>query len=303
MGDDPVDDCVEFDVPPPLVAPPFIAPELFQNIDFATRKQRLAKIIETDIVPRLITLHAETGHVAAVDRECPSRHEVATLAKMMISSDIGLSSKYVSELKDRGLSMEGLFVNLLEPTARYLGTMWENDECDFIDVTLGVAQLQQLLSMFNASFSEPSLIEKRRICMMTIGDEKHSFGVSMVEKFLRAGGWRVHSERGAILGQVPSLMTTDWFAVAGLTIGTQERLDDLAAIIRSIRQNSLNPCIGIMVGGPPFSEHPELAARVGADATAIDAPTAVLLAQKLFDIGAKANWQDALSQTGSHATG
>jgi hypothetical protein len=33
--------------------------------------------------------------------------------------------------------------------------------------------------------------------------------------------------------------------------------------------------------------------RVGADATAIDAPTAVLLAQKLFDLGAKASGQAA----------
>ncbi len=294
MDDDLNDDIVDLNVMPlQIVAPPFIAPDILQHVDFSVRKQKLAKIIETDIVPRLLTLHSETGHAAGVDPECPAKNEVATLARMMIDSDIGLSSNYISELKDRGLSMEGLFVNLLEPTARYLGTMWENDECDFIDVTLGVARLQQLLSMFNCSFSVPAFVEKRRVCMMTIEDEKHSFGVSMVEKFLRAGGWRVHSERGAALGQIPTLMMSDWYAVAGLTIGAEERLDDLAAIIQSIRQHSRNPSIGIMVGGPPFAEHPELAARVGADATAIDAPTAVLLAQKLFDIGAKTNWQDA----------
>jgi len=41
--------------------------------------------------------------------------------------------------------------------------------------------------------------------------------------------------------------------------------------------------IGIMVGGPVFTANPELALEVGADSTAINAPTAVLLAQKLFD--------------------
>jgi len=38
-----------------------------------------------------------------------------------------------------------------------------------------------------------------------------------------------------------------------------------------------------MVGGPMFTANPELASKVGADATAPTAPAAVLVAQKLFD--------------------
>ncbi|MGQ3177612.1 MAG: cobalamin B12-binding domain-containing protein, partial [Blastomonas fulva] len=53
--------------------------------------------------------------------------------------------------------------------------------------------------------------------------------------------------------------------------------------IARIRQQSCNPHIGIMVGGPIFTANPALAAKVGADATAPNAPTAVLIAQKLFD--------------------
>ena len=39
-----------------------------------------------------------------------------------------------------------------------------------------------------------------------------------------------------------------------------------------------------MVGGPVFIKRPELAMRVGADAAAVNAPAAVFLAQKLFDL-------------------
>jgi len=38
-----------------------------------------------------------------------------------------------------------------------------------------------------------------------------------------------------------------------------------------------------MVSGPMFTANPELAGKVGADATAPAAPAAVLVAQKLFD--------------------
>ena len=45
-----------------------------------------------------------------------------------------------------------------------------------------------------------------------------------------------------------------------------------------------NKPIGVMVGGPIFLKHPELAMRVKADAAAVSAPTAVILAQKLLDL-------------------
>ncbi|MHB2165690.1 cobalamin B12-binding domain-containing protein [Alsobacter sp. R-9] len=274
-----------------IVAGPYIAPEILQGVDLPARRQKLARIIESDIVPRLMTLHGGKAQAPSADDARPTVDEVATLARMMIDPDVGPSSNYVSELKGRGLSTERLFLDLLSPTARCLGAMWENDKCDFIDVALGVARLQQVLSAFSASIPAPAVIEKRRVCMMTLGGEGHSFGISMVETFLRAGGWRVDSRRGVELAEIPGLMAGTWHAVAGLTIGTDGSLDELAAIIRSIRQTSCNPCIGIMVGGPPFAEHAELAARVGADATAIDAPTAVLLAQRLFDLGARTNWR------------
>ncbi|GLS64576.1 hypothetical protein GCM10007888_29570 [Methylobacterium oxalidis] len=76
-----------------------------------------------------------------------------------------------------------------------------------------------------------------------------------------------------------------WFGVAGLTLSCETQVDWLAAIIRGVRRASCNRAIGIMVGGPVFSAKPELIAQVGADASAADAPTAVLLAQRLLDLG------------------
>ena len=55
-------------------------------------------------------------------------------------------------------------------------------------------------------------------------------------------------------------------------------------MIKAIRERSCNKSIGVMVGGPVFIKRPELAMRVGADAAAVNAPAAVFLAQKLFDL-------------------
>ena len=63
--------------------------------------------------------------------------------------------------------METLYVELLEPTARHLGEMWDRDECDFIDVTLGVGRLQKLLAIFNDTYSLPQLGDRRVFLMAT----------------------------------------------------------------------------------------------------------------------------------------
>jgi len=57
------------------------------------------------------------------------------------------------------------------------------------------------------------------------------------------------------------------------------------AALKMIREHSCNTPLGVMVGGPIFLKQPELAMRVKADAAAVSAPTAVILAQKLLDLG------------------
>lgn len=278
------------------VAPPFIAAEVLRQINLLEVKHKLARIVDSEIVPHLVSLRG-AAQVAATDGFHPSRDDIAQLARLVLNPDIQLSTEFVQELKDGGLSMERLFVELLEPAARELGRMWDHDECDFVEVTLGVGRLQQMLSLFNSSFDLPALSDKRKVCMIAIANEPHSFGVAMVEKFLWAGGWTVRSERDVTLRQVAPLVRADWFAVVGLTASSDRHLGALAETITAIRRHSRNPAVGIMVGGPPFAARPGLAAEVGADATAANATTAVLLAQKLFDAGASVNWQGSYDRT------
>jgi methanogenic corrinoid protein MtbC1 len=273
----------------------FIAPEIYRRRDVPTRQANLARIVSAEIVPRLLALHSDalptapppTQIIAAL---APGTADITGLADIVLGSDLEAAAAYIVVLRDRGLSLETLFVELLEPTARHLGAMWDRDECDFIDVTLGVARLQKLLAIFNATHILPALDARRCVLMaMTPGDQ-HFFGVTMVEKFLRAGGWRVQAEHEASADELADATARQWFAVAGLTLGAERHLKALRATIAQVRARSLNPAIGIMVGGPLFTANPAMAGEIGADATAPNAPSAVLVAQKLFDQGALAGW-------------
>jgi methanogenic corrinoid protein MtbC1 len=266
----------------------FIAPEIYRLNDLAQRQGQLAQLISSRVIPQLLRLHNDVVPDAPqvdllIEALAPGRADIVGLTDIVLGDDLEAAVSYIMVLRDRGLAMETLFVELLEPTARHLGEMWDRDECDFIDVTLGVSRLQKLLAVFNNSHTAPSLDSRRTVLMaMTPGDQ-HYFGVTMVERFLLASGWKVHTETAATAQEIAGAAQGRWFAVAGLTAGSAQMIESLRATIELLRKTSLNPDIGIMVGGPLFTADPSLAAEVGADATAPNAPAAVLIAQKLFD--------------------
>ncbi len=269
----------------------FIAPDIYQRDDVALRQAKLARIVSSEVVPRLLRLHrevvADAPPVAAlIEALAPSRADVSALADIVLGADLGAAAAYITVLRDRGLTMEALFVELLEPTGRRLGEMWDNDECDFVDVTLGVARLQKLLAIFNETHDEPALDTRRQVLMATMPGDQHHLGVRMVERFLSAAGWQVQTEIPRTVGEILDAARGSWFAVAGFTVGSDRHLAVLRTTISRLRRQSQNPAIGVMVGGPMFTANPGLASEVGADATAPNAPAAVLVAQKLFDLAA-----------------
>src|SRR4051812_20409857 len=87
---------------------------------------------------------------------------------------------------------------------------------------------------------------------------------------------------GSTWQELVGTVRNHWFAVVGLSVSCDSRLDVLASCIHAIRRASRNRAIGVLVGGAVFVEHPELARRIGADATALDGRQAVLQAQNIL---------------------
>ena len=267
----------------------FIAPVVYRRPDVADRQAKLAQLVSQNIIPRLLRLHTEVvpeapAVEALIEALAPTSADITGLADIVLGADLEAAAAYVVVLRDRGLSMETLFIELLEPTARCLGEMWDRDECDFIDVTLGVARLQKLLAVFNDTHCVPSLDARRHVLMAATPGNQHTFGVSMVERFLSAAGWSVQTEMSGNLDDIVDAAKCHWFAIAGLTAGSDSQIEGLTSTIAALRLRSRNKQIKIMVGGPMFTVDPHLAIDVGADGTAVNAPAAVLVAQKLFDL-------------------
>jgi methanogenic corrinoid protein MtbC1 len=258
-----------------------VVPPVAVDVDSpAERYEKLSNITADYTVHRLLELHGQLpdGHAAHV----PGREDVRALAKLVLGPQDDGAAGFLLGLKDRGVSLDDLYLRLLGPTATYLGHLWEQDRIDFVDVTLGVARLQRLVITFEQLDCITDREDKCRILIVGAPGEQHSFGHTIVQRFFRASGWQVWSCVTSDAEEVVRIAGQDWFAIVGFSLSDDTHFRDLRKAILKIRAASLNRDIGVIVGGSSIDRNPDWVAELGADGTAENGAAAVILAKKLL---------------------
>lgn len=252
------------------------------------RLSRLARAIEHEIIPRLMLAHRLVDVcpvMPAVTGQRIGPDDVEDFAKLVLSPDEDLPLACVESLRARGVSTEAIYLDLLAPTARYLGYLWTEDLCDFTEVTVGLGRLQQVLRELSPSFERSGghADNGRRALLLPSPGEQHTFGLVMVGEFFRRAGWQVAGGPWETALDAPAMVGTDWYDLVGFSLGGEVHLDPLRDCISAVRRSSRNRRVAIMVGGPIFIEHPEYLVHVGADALGTDGREAPALAAQLIE--------------------
>ncbi|MBB3905056.1 methanogenic corrinoid protein MtbC1 [Methylobacterium brachythecii] len=247
----------------------------------------LSRLIEGEILPRLMLVHQEAVRPSRllVERR-PTPEQIATFSALLLDPAAEDVTGHVLGLLDGGLSLDGLLLELLTPAARELGRLWEEDECDFVDVTVALGRLHAVArTLCGRLESEAWGPHGRSILLVPCPGETHIFCLSIVASFFREAGWDVTT------GDADSgfdLLRAEWFDVVGLTLSCDVLLPGLADTVRAMRKVSCNRGVRVMVGGPLFVRHPEQLHASGADAMAEDARIAPRIAESLLEKQAQA---------------
>ncbi|NVE94970.1 cobalamin B12-binding domain-containing protein [Altererythrobacter sp. JGD-16] len=209
--------------------------------------------------------------------------EAARFAPLPLVADADELMGKVQTFLDRGVSPESIFVDLLAPSARRLGQLWETDACDFLDVTMGLWRLQEV--MHETARLSPGTIKGRdnppSILLTPIPGETHSFGSLMVEEVFARAGWRSEVLLEPQRSELLKVVAGNSYDVVGLTISCDCLSSNLTDIITAIRSVSKSPSTKVIIGGRMVNAHPELVEQCGADGTATDAISALSLAERI----------------------
>ncbi|MBU2341742.1 MAG: cobalamin B12-binding domain-containing protein [Alphaproteobacteria bacterium] len=250
-------------------------------------------LVEGEIIPRLLLAHCEVQRevhdiggqafdpAAAGGGFEPGETERFSTRPLELEAAELLGE--VEVFLARGVSVESIMVDLLAPSARRLGELWEDDECDFVDVTMGLWRLQEV--MREIALRSPSLVRffsaAPTVLFTPMPGDQHSFGALMVEEIFARSGWEsevlFQPERQELL----AIVAERSLDLVGLTLSCDCPTGTIAELIAAIRAVSPNAETRVIIGGPLVNSDPGLVALVGADGTASDARSALALAQRL----------------------
>lgn len=245
----------------------------------------LSKAIEDQIIPRLMLAHPNAGDclpAAPLTNAQVSLEDVRAFAKLVLEPDENVAHACIEAMRTSGISVETIYTDLLAPVARYLGELWEDDLCDFTQVTVGLGRLQQVLRELSPAFGQSNTSTSgNRVLLLPGPGEQHTFGLVMVSEFFRRAGWDVGGGPWEAGADPVVMVQREWFDVVGFSLGNVAQLDELATCIQSVRSAALNKSICVIVGGPLFLANPEYVAYVNADAASTDGAQAPELAKRL----------------------
>ena len=254
--------------------------------DPAKCQSSILSIIEAQIIPRLLKAERVNGNnltLVPASRAMPSKEEIDSFVELCVSQDPFVAMIFVNKLLEEGLNTEHIFLELITPAARALGTQWDLDRMDFVDVTHGLVRLHAIAHEIGFAYQDGPVLqgEIKRIMIASAPGSEHLLGPTIVADFFRKAAWQVVIEISSSKKQFVHAVENEWFDTVGLSVSIAPQLTDLADLVDQIKQRSRNPRVVVLLGGPIFTVQNLQASDFGAAGICVDAKEAVSLALSL----------------------
>ncbi len=269
---------------------------VFGNIGGGDEDNDLSRLLENLVIPKLIAnrenrngfLDLNTlSHTASVSRtRAITDADVEEFTRLSIDGEAHVLLDFVDHCLETGSSVETIYVELLAPAARRLGEYWEEDSQDFVGVTMGLWRIQEILRELTLRIPPKSRHGhgQRSALFSPMPGEQHSFGTLMVGECFQRAGWDSDVLIEPTQSELNGKLAKRHYDLIGLTVSCDCSTGSLGRMVKTIKAVSSNPNILILIGGRVINEQPELVGECGADATAIDAPSAVAVADHMIPV-------------------
>ena len=225
----------------------------------------LRDVIQTMVVPQLIARHAPRREVLL-----PVDLRVGELVRQLTSADAQAGRRLIEAFYAETHSLRTLCSHLIEPAARGLGDLWQADECEEMDVTIGLSRLQSAVREASAGKIPAHVLNAPAVLVVPQPGEIHLLGAMLDAESLYQQGWHPQAAFPASNTALEKMVSNTWFDALDLTLSTAFRrehwLPRVAETIACVRAASRNPALVIIAGGRVFNETAAKASQVSADA-------------------------------------
>ena len=258
----------------------------------------LPMLLENLVIPKLIAgcQQPAQSHLPMSANAAPqprqsaiSNADVEKFTALCVREDAPTLLDFAERFLAAGHSVETIYIGLLAPAARKLGEHWESDGEDFVGVTMGLWRIQEVLRELTLKVPPEARPGGglRASLFSTMPGDQHSFGTLMVAECFERSGWQADVLIEPTQSELIAKSARQHYDLIGLTVSCDCSSAALAGVVTAIRAVSSNPCVKILVGGSAITRLPAMVTECGADGTATDAASAVVLADRLVPLKAE----------------
>lgn len=229
----------------------------------------------------------------AMQREAPltdnyldEAHPLAALAHeyidALLQGDRHQASRLVLDAVEQGTAVKDIYLNIFQPAQYEVGRLWMTNRISVAQEHFCTAATQLIMSqLYPRIFSSQRI--GRQFMATCVGGELHEIGVRMVADFFEMEGWDTYylganSPTETVVRTVEERRPD----VLGISATMTFHLRLVEDLIARVRRRDPDNGILILVGGYPFTRHPDLWKQVGADGCSYDARGAVEVAHSLL---------------------
>lgn len=159
--------------------------------------------------------------------------------------------------------------HLVGPVSRAMGAMWMDDRLQGVELVLGQGRLQLLVRQVAGQRPRRIARPGGLALVAPAPGEQHLAGATFAAVALDAAGWQVDFAFPRDDTELCAALRARDYGVLHLAqsavFAREDRITDLAATIRHVRQAMTRPMLQILVSGRAFAENPGLSTVVGAD--------------------------------------
>jgi methanogenic corrinoid protein MtbC1 len=175
--------------------------------------------------------------------------------------------------------LQSYYMDVLQPTLREIGRLWECGKVSVAQEHLATGIAGRVMASLYAVVVTSRGPSRGRAVVACAPGEYHEVGSRMLSDLLELDGWRIwYLGANTPPGDILPFLSANKPDLFCLSVCMPYSLDIARDLLRAVRSDPALAGTRLLVGGQAFFYSPDLWRRIGADAFAADAVSAVALA-------------------------
>jgi methanogenic corrinoid protein MtbC1 len=152
------------------------------------------------------------------------------------------------QLHREGWSETAVLLDVVAPVARLVGKDWAEDRRSWLEVTIAVSTLQQLVCALGRERPAPPS-SRGAVLLFAAPGEQHTLSIHVLGEVLRHAGWSAHVEAALSVEEVVEIVAREPFVMVGMTVSSEDRMVWTADDVARVQAASARQGLLFMIGG------------------------------------------------------